>query len=1517
MAPIKNFHQRVAALSDSQRVALAQQLQQIGAGTGQTSTPSSQRLVAYVVPHANAHPPAPSALRERLKAQLPAYMVPAAIVPLESLPRTANGKIDTKALPTSRPVSPSATSAQSVVPRTPTEETLTQIWQTVLGISAVGIHDNFFELGGDSILSIQIVSQAREAGLRLAPNQLFEQPTIAELASVVNLTPEVVATQTAVTGPVPLTPIQHWFFEQGMVAPHHWHQALLVELPAEVDFGMVEAAIATLHTHHDALRLRFSQDLTGWYPINADISTPPQVIQVDLSHLSESEQSQAVTKHSSDLHTGLNLADSDPMRAVHFTLGKNRPNWLLLSLHHLVVDAVSWQILRSDLFTLLSHSAPQLPAKTTSFKAWAETLIAQAPTRQSEADFWFDQVEPPAVALPQDTPTVQPSTEATAQTLTVALDAADTHALLHEVPAVYNTQINDVLLAALAQTLLDWVETRDGSVRVEVEGHGRQQIVPEVDLSRTVGWFTATYPVRLQLANRNDIGASLKTVKEQLRQIPDRGIGYGILRYLGDETTRKRLTLSSEVLFNYLGQRESGRPADPETESGIRVIENIDTGTLRDPRNQRNYLLEINAWVTHGQLHINWTYDTQRYRSGTMARVANTYLSALKAIVTHCTASDGTVFNCGGFTPSDFPDADFSQPELDNFISQLTQKADMAPKTIAAIYPLVPLQQAFLWHSLQASPQAGLLHMRGTLRGELDPTLLKQAWEVVVSRHPALRTAVHWETVKHPLQVVSHQVSLPWQQLDWRNQKTPQQALTGFLATDRDLGFDFTQAPITRLTLIRLGETEYELIWTCHHLMLDGWSGFLVINEVLDTYETLRRGQPLSTTPVSPYQTYLRWLKQQDEAAAAAFWRKELKGFSAPTPLPIGFDWAGEQGSKGAGESTSPPHPLPTTHYPLPLPSETTATLQDFLRAHRLTLSTFLQGIWALLLYRYSGQSDVLFGMTVSGRQADLAGVEDIVGLLINVLPVRVKISPDETILPWLQGLQVHQTTASRYAYASPTQIQTWSECSGHLFDSLLVIENYPMRADTTDRSLHVDNLQSGIISNYGLTIIVKPGDRLMLFAEGQGYDARHLQALLQAFKTLLTNIVATPELTIRQILPEPEPVVAIPSPAAPVVNLSQQLDDHFSLPRTPLELKLTQIWESVLGIRPLSTEASFFDLGGDSMLAVQLFNQMQQQLDCTLPLATLFRAPNVRQFAALLRQSDQRPQNAWSSLVPIQTGGTGHPFFFHGGSADALTWARFSQLLGGDRPFYALQRPDLDGSDVAYTTVEALAAACIQEMRMVQPTGPYLIGGHCFGGAVAFEMAQQLQAEGDAIADLIIVDAYCTNVLPETALTRLQDRFQLSFFWLRKSYYYHGSWDRVTQLPKKLWQRLHRSKPETSNAFTRRPPTNPTVTAAAETSSNPPLPYESRYDRAHQVNEQAIEHYWPQPYSGPLSLFRADTQIVDWHYGEALGWQSVAKENIHIVRVPGLFGNLFNQHSGPLLAEQVKAHLSRLPSNL
>jgi amino acid adenylation domain-containing protein len=404
-------------------------------------------------------------------------------------------------------------------------------------------------------------------------------------------------------------------------------------------------------------------------------------------------------------------------------------------------------------------------------------------------------------------------------------------------------------------------------------------------------------------------------------------------------------------------------------------------------------------------------------------------------------------------------------------------------------------------------------------------------------------------------------------------------------------------------------------------------------------------------------------------------------------------------------------------------------------------------------------------------------------------------------------------------------------------------------------------------------------------------------------------------------------------------LKLPEPAQKSYEEPKTELELKLTQIWESVLNTQPIGLDHNFFELGGHSLLAVTLFTEIKQQLHQDLPLATLFQAPTVRELAAVLNQEGWQPQ--WASTVPIQPRGQKRPIFFHGGAADALTWAGFADLLGPDQPFYALQRPDLDGRDVTQTTVQALAAGCVKEMRLIQPQGPYIVGGHCFGGTVAFEIAQQLCALGEEVLPLLIVDGYAPVLPPHTGITRLKLRFYKALFWLRKNYYYHGGLDQITHLPTKIITAILRRLPKGEVAEAQVSSASQGDHGSPAPAAAPPgqsarqedprqsadrnlapegddiLPHDLRYARAHRYNSKARKGYVPKVFSGKAVLFRSRIQSLDWHTGYAMGWQHWVEPVIDVVEVPGFFGNLFNHRSGPLLAAAVRTYLAQQQENV
>ncbi|UKO95748.1 non-ribosomal peptide synthetase [Nostoc sp. UHCC 0870] len=627
--------------------------------------PGIKSLAAYVIPEGKQ--PTSSELRSFLKEKLPEYMIPASFTVLEALPITPNGKVDRRALPV--PEFEFNDTTNFVSPRTNTEKILLKIWQDVLLLNKVCIHDNFFELGGDSIIGIQIVARANQAGLKLTPKQLFQHQTIAELAAVAVTTTAKEAEQGLIQGIVPLTPIQHWFFERNLPEPHHFNQSVLLEVPPNIQPELLEQALQKLLYHHDALRLRFVQQATQWQQYNSDVCDGVSLVIADLSNLAQTEQSQAIELKADEIQRSLNIADGPLLRVVLFNLGKSSPGRLLIVIHHLAVDGISWRILLEDLAAVYKQLDTgkniQLPAKTNSFQDWAIRLQNYADDQglHSELEYWLHSRSLAVAPLPLDSLAVESeNTVGSSRIVSVSLSVEQTRALLQDVPRAYNTQINDVLLTALVQSFAEW--TGYNSLLIELEGHGREDLFENVDLSRTVGWFTSLFPVCLELRGLHHPGETLKSVKEQLRRIPNRGIGYGILRYLSMDTTiNKQLEQlpQAQVSFNYLGQFDQTHLAP----LGWKYAQES-SGSIHSPKGQRRHLLNVSGLVIEGRLQLEWKYSSAFHHQATVENLARNYLQVLAAIIDHCLSPEA-----GGYTPSDFPEVSFSQEALDELLAEI------------------------------------------------------------------------------------------------------------------------------------------------------------------------------------------------------------------------------------------------------------------------------------------------------------------------------------------------------------------------------------------------------------------------------------------------------------------------------------------------------------------------------------------------------------------------------------------------------------------------------------------------------------------------------------------------------------------------------------------------------------------------------------------------------------------------------------------------------------------------------
>ncbi|MCS9918352.1 amino acid adenylation domain-containing protein [Pseudomonas aeruginosa] len=1050
--------------------------------------PGATQLVGYVVTQAAPSDPAAlrDTLRQALKASLPEHMVPAHLLFLERLPLTANGKLDRRALP-----APDASRLQQdyAAPRSELEQRLAAIWADVLKLGRVGLDDNFFELGGDSIISIQVVSRARQAGIRLAPRDLFLHQTIRGLAGVaVEGRGLASAEQGPISGSTPLLPIQQMFFELDIPRRQHWNQSVLLEPGQALDGTLLETALQALLAHHDALRLGFRLEDGTWCAEHRAVEAGEALLwQQSVA------DGQALEALAEQAQRSLDLGRGPLLRALLATLGDGSQR-LLLVIHHLAVDGVSWRILLEDLQTayrqLQAGQAVALPAKTSAFKAWAERLQAHARDGglEGERGYWLAQLEGVSTELPCDDREGAQSVRHVRSARTELTEEA-TRRLLQEAPAAYRTQVNDLLLTALARVIGRW--TGQADTLIQLEGHGREELFEDIDLTRTVGWFTSLFPLRLSPVA--ELGASIKRIKEQLRAIPHKGLGFGALRYLGSAEDRAALAAlpSPRITFNYLGQFDGSFSAD----SSALFRPSADAaGSERDSDAPLDNWLSLNGQVYAGRLGIDWSFSAARFSEASILRLADAYRDELLALIEHCCAAD-----VEGVTPSDFPLAGLDQRQLDAL--------PLAAGEVEDLYPLSPMQQGMLFHSLYQQNSGDYINqMRLDVEG-LDPQRFREAWQAALDAHEVLRSGFLWQgALEKPLQLVRKRVEVPFSVHDWRDRADLAEALDALAAGEAGLGFELAEAPLLRLVLVRTGERRHHLIYTNHHILMDGWSNSQLLGEVLQRY----RGETPSRSD-GRYRDYIAWLQRQDAGRTEAFWKQRLQRLGEPTLLVPAF----AHGVRGAEGHADRYRQLDVT---------TSQRLAEFAREQKVTLNTLVQAAWLILLQRFTGQDTVAFGATVSGRPAELRGIEEQIGLFINTLPVVASPCPEQPLGDWLQAVQGENLALREFEHTPLYDIQRWAGQVGEaLFDNILVFENYPVSAalaEETPTDMRIDALSNQEQTHYPLTLLVSAGETLELHYSysRQAFDEAVIECLAERLERLLLGMCENPGASLGEL---------------------------------------------------------------------------------------------------------------------------------------------------------------------------------------------------------------------------------------------------------------------------------------------------------------------------------------------------------------------------------------------------------------
>ncbi|MET9509799.1 amino acid adenylation domain-containing protein [Streptomyces flavidovirens] len=1039
------------------------------------------------------------ALRSALADALPATMVPGAVVILGELPLTPSGKLDQNALPLP---APAAAGAGGREPRDERERVLCEIFAAVLGIDQVGTDDDFFALGGDSILSILVAGRARRAGMPISPRQMFEHRTPAALAAAAGDTAEsapAAVPDTDGVGDVPLLPIVHWLREHGGPV-NRFNLSMLLQAPAAADLDSLTRVLQAVLDHHDALRLTLSRmDLGPGIPGLWSTRTRPAgavdaaalLRRVDVRGLDDAGLRAMIAEESDATASRLDPDAGIMLRAVWFDTSGDGPGRLLLVVHHLAVDGVSWRILLGDLATAWAAVSrgqrPALEPVPTSLRRFAREVTEQAtsPQRQAELPYWVRTLAPGAELV---TGASRTGTAGSAREHTVSLSTEDTRALLTTVPAAAGADVTEVLLAALRLAVSRWRGGEDGDLLVDLERHGRD--ATGLDLSRTVGWFTGLHPVRLPAAD----GALdvLKLVKETVRSAPDSGAGYGMLRYLNPQLAPVFAPLAgAQVLFNYFG-----RLAAEQTRDWAPVAEADALRVGPDAGQAMPYPLQVNAVCAdtpHGpRLRATWTWtEGDALTAQDVRALGSAWVEALRELVTQ-TAQSGPV---PALTPSDVPLVRLGQDAID-----LVERLSPAPVT--DIWPLSPLQEGIYFHASYDTAALDVYTAQDSFDFDhrLDAERLRAACATLLRRHPSLCAGITSDGLPGPVQFVCAAAGVPVPLTEVDLTALPEQERQARLAeisdADRRQRFDLAAPPLFRLKLIRLGEHTDRLMLTHHLVAWDGWSQSLFLDELLGLYAAA--GDDTALPVPGSYRSYLNWLDGRDFDAARQAWQHALAGLDEPTLV------ARDRGAE-------PTIPRRTT---LDLSPELSDRLRACARAHGLTINAVLSAAWALVLSATVGRHDVVFGATVAGRPADVPGVDTTIGMFLNTVPLRVTLDPDEPVADLLRRMQTERVALMDHEYLGLSELQ---RAGGHttLFDTLYVLQNFADEGAFRRLAERHGIIGVGSVdaTHYPMTLIVNPADvvRVKLEYRPDLVDDDHAEATLERFATLVERLTADP----------------------------------------------------------------------------------------------------------------------------------------------------------------------------------------------------------------------------------------------------------------------------------------------------------------------------------------------------------------------------------------------------------------------
>jgi iturin family lipopeptide synthetase C len=990
-------------------------------------------------------------LRNYLSDKLPVYMLPSYFVRMESFPLTINGKLDFKSLP-----EPEATGSEDYeAPRTKEEQLLVEQWSKVLDIPKLGITDNYFSIGGDSIKSIQISSRMRSAGYELSVQDIFKYPTIKQLATKLK---HVVrqSNQSLITGNVLLSPIQKWFFDSTDIDRHHFNQSVLLNFKEGISVDEVSALINKIIEHHDALRITFADQGAEVEQKNNNLELQASIEEFDLKK--DNDAIHTLQEIGSRIQSSIDLEKGPLLKLAAFHL--NDGTRLLIVIHHLVIDGVSWRILIEDLEMLYqqlqSGLSLSLPLKTDSFQLWSAHLVKyiESKTFKKASNYWSNLTEENAPSLPRDY----------VEGLNIfkdhkkesfSLGKEYTGKLIGNIHNSFGTQINDLLLVALLIAVND--QFGHTKVQLDLEGHGRENIGEGINVSRTIGWFTSIFPVLLSRPSEN-LNEVIKHVKETLRSIPNKGMDYLLLKYLDKKQSISEGT--SQISFNYLGQFES--------QNNNFSIATECRGNEISPNIQQNYDWNIIGQISENDLQIDLVYSTQQYNTDTIRQFLNLYKQNLMDVIQYC-----DTYGKPELTPSDLIFKKLSIDELDKIQDVFD---------IENIYSLSPTQEGMLFHSVLKSDSEIYFEQKTlSLKGDVDVYAVEKSMNDLISRYDIFRTMFVHKGYARPLQIVLKERSIDFTFADVQSEcqnSTKDQIIESYKIKDRLKTFDLGKDTLMRIVLLQTDVQEFILIWTHHHILMDGWCTSIVWNDFRTFYSNFINNAETPLPTPKKYAEYIAWLEEKDNEISREYWRKYLEDYQNLAKLPT------------IESKISKENPIDLSSHEINIDVKATNALSKVSKENSVTISTILQAAWGIVLGKYNNTKDVVFGSVVSGRPAEISGIENMVGLFINTVPTRVRFSEHDTLGNLLHNCQALALKSEDHHYHPLQEIQGLSELGNGLFNHIMVFENYPISTKIIDTDNYakddfiVTDVEIFAKTNYDLTLVIIPSDDIKIKIE-------------------------------------------------------------------------------------------------------------------------------------------------------------------------------------------------------------------------------------------------------------------------------------------------------------------------------------------------------------------------------------------------------------------------------------------------